>query len=97
LTAIIARVTKSEKEGFVRLGVGVVLNACLWPLTARLGKDYGPDARLAVISVAVAVTALVSVIPIFWRGKPWQAPIAFVLLWQPALDLYAVISYTFSR
>jgi hypothetical protein len=85
--------TKFDREGFVRLGVGLALNLCLWPLVSGLAKwsSYDRETRLAFVSGSLAAAAVVSVIPLFWRGKPWQAPLAFVLLWLPGLTLYAVI------
>ena len=85
--------TKSDTEGFVRLGVGFALNLCLWPLVQGLAKwsSYDRETRLALISGSLAAAAMVSLIPVFWRGKAWQAPIAFVLLWLPALALYGVV------
>jgi hypothetical protein len=86
--------TRSKTEGWLRLGTGVVLNAVLWPLTQVLSKwsSYDREAHLAILTAAVAAAALVSVIPLFWRGQPWQSPIAFVLIWLPAFALYGVVS-----
>jgi len=77
---------KSGTEGYVRLGVGVALNLCLWPLVDGLAKwgSYERETRLALISGSLAAATFVSVVPVFWRGKAWHAPIAFVLLWLPA-------------
>jgi hypothetical protein len=58
--------------------------------------SYDVDARLALANAAVAVTALVIVVPLFWRGQPWQAPIAFLLLWLPAFVLFVVVSLVFT-
>jgi hypothetical protein len=57
---------------------------------------YDLDARLALASGAVAATALVAVIPLFWHGQPWQAAIAFVLLWLPAFTLFVGASLIFT-
>ena len=70
--------TKSKPEGWVRLGIGVALNAGLWPVwqgASRWG-GYDREYRLAIVGGAMATAAIVSVIPIFWRGQVWQAPIA---------------------
>ena len=85
--------TKSETESLVRLGLGLALNICLWPLVHGLARwsSYDREARIALISGSLAVAALVAVVPLFWRGKPWQAPFAFLLLWLPAAALYAVV------
>jgi len=86
--------TKSKTEGWVRLALGTILNACLWPLWRGLSmwSSHDREYHLALISGAIAAAALVTVVPLFWRGQPWQAPIAFVLLWLPALALYQVAS-----
>lgn len=47
-----------------------------------------------VLAAALAVMGLASLIPIFWRGKAWQVPIAFVLLWFPVAALYVIVSST---
>jgi hypothetical protein len=80
-------------EAWLRLVVGIVLNVALWPFTAGLARwgNYGRESRFLLLSIAAAVTALVTVIPLFWRGKPWQAPIAFILLWLPLLALYGSV------
>ena len=81
------------KEGWLRISIGFVLNAVLWPLTAAAARwgNYDREAHLALINIAVAAAALVTVIPLFWRGKPWQVPLAFILLWLPVLVLYNVV------
>jgi hypothetical protein len=85
---------KSDIESWVRLAVGVILNGCVWPLMQGMAKwsSYDRELRFALLGTAIAATALVAVIPLFWRGRPWQAPIAFVLLWLPALILWNVVS-----
>ncbi len=81
------------KECWLRFSIGFVLNAVLWPLMASAARwsNYDREAHLALISIAVAAAALVTVIPLFWRGKPWQAPLAFLLLWLPVMVLYNVL------
>ena len=85
---------KSEREGWGRLVTGVVLNGCLWPLAGAISmwSSYDRKARVTLLAAGVAATALVTVVPLFWRGKPWQAPIAFVLLWLPFFVLCAAFS-----
>ncbi len=63
----------------------------LWPLFQGLARwsSYEREAGLALISGSLAAAALVSLAPVFWRGKAWQAPIAFVLLWLPGFALSA--------
>jgi len=80
-------------EGWLRLSIGVVLNAVLWPLMGAAARwsNYDREAHLALINIAVAATTLVVVIPLFWRGRPWQAPVAFILMWLPVMVLYNVV------
>ena len=86
--------TRSDTENFIRLGIGLALNLCLWPLGRELAKwgSYERETQLALISGSLAAVALVSVAPLFWRGRAWQTPIAFVLLWLPAFALYGIVS-----
>jgi len=83
----------------LRLVAGVVLNGWLWPLAVGLSRwsSYDREARITLLAGGVAAAALVTVIPLFWRGKPWQAPIAFVLLWLPVLVLLGVFSRAIER
>ncbi len=85
--------TRSDTQSYVRLGVGLALDVCLWPLikAGAVWGSYERETRIALISGSVAAAAVVVVVPLFWQGKPWQAPIAFVLLWLPILAFYGVI------
>jgi hypothetical protein len=91
--------TKSKTEGWWRLGVGVILNACLWPVFTGLSRwsSYDREYRLALIGGALAAAALISVVPIFWRGHAWQTPFAFLLLWLPGVVLFGVVQFIISR
>jgi len=91
--------TKSKTEGWWRLGVGVILNAGLLPVFTGLSRwsNYDREYRLLLIGGALAATAMVSVVPTFWRGQTWQAPIAFVLLWLPGLVLFEVVQSVIGR
>jgi len=47
--------------------------------------------RLDLLGGSLAIATLVFVIPVFWRGAPWQASIAFVLtFYLPGLVLFMV-------
>jgi hypothetical protein len=85
--------TKADTESFVRLGIGLALSVCMWPLIkAGAGwSSYERETRIALISGSMAAAAIVTLVPLFWRGKPWQAPVAFVLLWMPILAVRGVI------
>lgn len=76
-----------------RFGISIGLNVALWLLTAKLARwgSYDQEMHFWLVSIAVAAAVLVTVIPLFWRGKPWQAPIAFILLWIPTVTLYGAV------
>lgn len=80
------------KEGTVRLIVGFTLNAVLWFVFRKLALFSNVEGEFltALIGGCLAGSVLVFVLPIFWRGRPWQAPIAFVLLWLPVIVLWQV-------
>ena len=90
--------TRSKGEAWVRLGLGIALNACLWPVVRGLSvwSNYEREFRLTFLAGVLAAVTIVVVIPIFWRGHPWQAPLAFVLLWLPGFALYASVSFIVS-
>ena len=81
-------------EGWLRIGMGVALNAVLWPTTQAMARwsSYGGDAELDLINIGIAMTAMVMLVPLFWRGKSAQVPIAFVLLWLPGLSLIYILA-----
>jgi hypothetical protein len=69
------------KEGWLRLGTGVILNLVLLVLSAgpagRWG-GYDREAHFALIDIAVAAPAFVTVMPLFWRGEPWQTQLRII-------------------
>src|SRR5438445_183587 len=84
-----------QKECLARLFVGFALNIPLYFLVHRLAmwSSIEREVRLSLIGGALAIATLVFVTPVFWRGAPWQAPIAFVLLFfLPGLVLLSVVS-----
>ena len=85
---------KRPKEGTTRLCVGLALNIGLWVVNPGLNKSgsIGSEGRLSLIAGSLAIATLVFVIPVFWRGAPWQAPIAFVLIFfLPGLALLTIV------
>jgi hypothetical protein len=88
-----------SKEQSIRLALGTALNICLWPLVMQSAKwrSFDREAYLTIIEGGVAAAALVSVKPLFWRGRPWQVPIAFVLLWLPSVELYNIVLLLIDR
>lgn len=85
---------RGTKLGLVRLFVGFVLNVALWLVYDRLAKWGGIDRefRFNFIGGALALIALVAVIPVFWRGDPSQAPFAFLLMGLPGFILFCVVT-----
>jgi hypothetical protein len=81
-------------EGWLRLVAGVVLNVALMSLAAGPGGRWGGydrEAHFSLILIAVAAPALVSEIPLFWRGQPWQAAVALPLLVLPCIALLIAV------
>jgi hypothetical protein len=81
-------------ERWLRLGLGVALNIVVLALSAgptgRWG-GYDQEAHFAVINIAVAALAFVTIIPLFWRGESWQAAVALLLLLAPFLVLWTAV------
>ena len=73
-----------------------MLQILLWPLSREMSKwgSYEQALHSTLIVICIAPIALVTLVPVFWRGKPWHAPIAFVLLWLPGYVLYQVVLST---
>jgi len=87
---------KRQTEVLVRLIFGFVLNCVLWVVFSGFGKSFGAverDIRLHFIGGCLAATTWVVVVPIFWQGKAWQVPLAFVLVFfLPGLAVLSVIT-----
>jgi hypothetical protein len=73
---------RRQKEGLARLVVGLALNVGLWFVFPELAKwsTVQKEIRDHLIGGSLAAAVWVFVVPVFWRGIPWQAPIAFVLI-----------------
>ncbi len=86
--------TKAEKEPLTRLGVGLALNLCLWPVMQAFAVWSGieREVRVSIIGGMLAAAALVALAPLFWRGKPWQVAIAFLLILLPGWTALAVLA-----
>jgi hypothetical protein len=86
---------KRQKEGFARLFVGVALNVPLYFLVRQLAlwSSIEREFRLNFIAGSLAVATVVFVTPVFWRGAPWQAPLAFVLIFfLPGFAMFSVVA-----
>ncbi len=93
----------------LRRAVGIaVLNALSARAMARSGvpggrvlagvdaleaAEVGPEDRVAMVGACVGAVALVCVVPVFWRGVAWQAPVAFVLMPLPGLSLFLAVHF----
>jgi hypothetical protein len=86
---------KQKQRSLARLIVGFLLNIVLWDIVRQMSKGgiIEQDFHVALLGGCLAGTALVIVLPIFWRGTPWQVPLAFVLLWLPGLVLFMALSF----
>jgi len=88
-------VNARQKEGLARLLVGFALNIPLYFLLHQLAlwSSTEREVSLCVIGGTLAVATVVFVIPVFWRGAAWQAPLAFVLIFfLPGRVLFSITS-----
>jgi hypothetical protein len=81
------------REGWLRLGIGVGLNVALllFSVPAARWGSYDREAHYDLILLALAASALVTVIPLCWRGALWQAAAAIPLLLLPLICLWVVV------
>jgi hypothetical protein len=93
------RTARSNTQGFVRLGAGLVLNAILWTVISpgRAWDGHERQAWLDLFGASLGIAAIVITIPVFWRGQPWQAPIAFLLLWFPGFAIFTALAFIASN
>ena len=86
---------KQKQRSFARLIVGFLLNVVLWFVFRQMSMSGSieRDFHINLLGGCLAGTAIVIILPIFWRGVPWQGPLAFVLLWLPGLVLYGTLSF----
>lgn len=87
---------KHHKEVWARLCVGIVLNLVLLYMITHGLATWSSEKReiwLSFISSSLAIATWVLVIPVFWQGAPWQAPLAFVLVFfLPGLAILSAFS-----
>jgi hypothetical protein len=85
----------SRTEQWVRLGLGTALNIVLWQVAHIVKRDSSIDRefRDTMLSAVIGTFTLVCVVPLFWRGQPWQAPLAFVLMPLPGFALFMAVSF----
>ncbi len=89
---------KQQKEIWIRLALGLLLNLVLFHFVPHELVGWSSKQReiwVTFISGSLAVAIWGCVIPVFWRGKPWQAPLAFVLIFflpgMAILSIFATI------
>lgn len=85
---------KSHAEQWVRFGVGALLNFILWRVShiGIASSDIEREFRDTMLSATISALTLVCVVPLFWRGEAWQAPLAFLLMWLPSVVLLVAFS-----
>jgi hypothetical protein len=74
----------------MRLAIGVALDLVVLLCSANLARSGG-EGDFAVTNIAAAAGAVVVLIPIFWRGEPWQAAASIAFLLLPVMVLWAVV------
>ena len=81
-------------EGWLRLGVGIVLNVALLLFSGPAARSggYNREAHFDLVLLALAAPALVTIIPLYWRGKPWQAAVAFPCFGFLLLSFWVAVS-----
>jgi len=82
---------KKQTNNLGRLVLGFALNVALYMLMDRASKWGGIDREfhLSLFAASLAVPTLVVVLPVFWRGLYWQAPLALLLLPFPAKAIFS--------
>jgi hypothetical protein len=86
---------KSGTAEAVRLVLGGVVNVILLLMIPRLGV-WSSDERefhLAVVVSALAISCLVTVIPVIRKGKSWQQVAGCVLFILPCLSLWFPLEF----
>jgi len=90
-----ARMDTRHKVCLARLLVGFAFDAVLWIFVFRqlaMSGGVERDFRLNLMGGSLAAATLVIVAPVFWRGVPWQVPLALVLIALPAVVLVLVFA-----
>lgn len=83
---------RRQKESWARLLLSFALNIGLWFVFSGLSKwsTLDREFRLNLIGAGLAAPAIVITLPIFWRGIPWHAPLALLLLALPGYVIFSV-------
>jgi hypothetical protein len=86
---------RRQKQVLARLFVGAALNVPLYFVVRQLAlwSTIEREFRLNLIAGCLGIATLVFVTPVFWRGAPWQAALAFVLVFYlPGIALVSVVA-----
>lgn len=84
-----------RRECVARLIVGFLLNVALWFVYQELVRwsTSERELRMLLLGGCLAAVTLVLVAPVFWQGAPWQAPIAFLLIFfLPGFVAFSIIT-----
>jgi hypothetical protein len=86
---------RRRKEGLARLSGAFALNVALSFIVIQLALWSGVDRefRLSLVGSFLAALALVLVVPVFWKGAPWHAPLAFLLVVLPGFIIFSVCQF----
>lgn len=84
-----------QTEGIARLSVSFALNIGLWFAYSGMAKwsTVEREFRLLLLGGCLAIVALVVVVPVFWKGVAWQAPVALLLMALPGFAIVSVFSH----
>jgi hypothetical protein len=77
------------------MALGSIVNLALMLMLPRLGvwSNDQREFRLALVVSALAVSGLVTVIPVVQHGKPWQRVVGLGLLILPSLSLWFPLEF----
>ncbi len=69
------------------------MDVALWFVFRKMSLWGGMERefRLAFLGGSLAAVTAIVLLPVFWRGAPWQAPVALAFLWLPGSVLYLVL------
>jgi hypothetical protein len=90
---------RRQKVGSVRLMAGLAINVCLWFVYSGLARwsTVEREFRLNLIGGCLSAVTLVLVVPVFWKGAPWQAPLALLFMVLPGFMIYSVLTYVLTH
>ena len=85
---------KRTREGFIRLTLGITLDVGLWFVYVNMSRWSSVDKefRFAFWGGSLAAVVATVLLPVFWRGAPWQAPIAMAFLSLPGVMFFQVLT-----